>query len=314
MPARWWDYVTALTVKLGPLELRNPFMAASGTFGFGEEYGELIDINALGALMVKGLTLKPKTGNPPPRVVETPAGMLNAIGLHNPGLDRFLNQELPRLAFQKTPVIVNINGETEDDFVTLARELSGVPSIIALELNVSCPNVKKGGIAFGTSVPVLTSLVEQVKSVCHIPLMVKLSPNVTDIREMALAAEEGGADMLSLVNTLKGMVIDTGSRRPFLGNITGGLSGPAIRPVAVRMVYEVFSATSLPLVGMGGVFSLDDALQFFLAGASAVAVGTGNFVMPDVIPRLVSDLHNYLQKEGIDSPSKLVGLAHGETE
>ena len=297
-------------VKLGPLVLKNPFMAASGTFGFGEEYAEVMELEALGALVVKGLTRKPKKGNLPPRVVETPAGMLNAIGLHNPGIDLFLSRELPRLNRQNVPVIVNINGETEEDFVILARELSGAAGVIALELNVSCPNVKIGGMAFGTSVPVLSRLVEQVKGVCRVPLIVKLSPNVTDIGEMAKAAEKSGADILSLINTLKGMVIDTSTGKPLLGNKTGGLSGPAVRPVAVRMVYEVFQATSLPLIGMGGVMSLNDALEFFMAGASAVAVGTGNFVMPNLIPQLVSGLNEYLDNRKLSSPAALVGLAH----
>ncbi len=299
-----------LRVELGRLTLKNPFMAASGTFGFGEEYAPLLDLNALGALVVKGLTLQPRRGNPPPRVVETPAGMLNAIGLHNPGVERFLSRELPRLHSQGVPVIVNINGETESDFVTLAGELLHAPGIVALELNVSCPNVKKGGLAFGTSAPVLNRLVERVKAVCRVPLIVKLSPNVTDIGEIAHAAEAGGADILSLINTLKGMVIDTQSGRPLLGNHTGGLSGPAIRPVAVRMVYEVFSSTRLPLIGMGGVISLPDALQFFMAGASAVAVGTGNFVLPDLIPRLVAELEEHLGERGLSSPQALTGLAH----
>ena len=285
-------------------------MAASGTFGFGEEYAQVVDLNMLGALVVKGLTRKPKKGNLPPRVVETPAGMLNAIGLHNPGLDLFLSRELPRLNRQNVPVIVNINGETEEDFVILARELSAAPGIIALELNVSCPNVKIGGMAFGTSVPVLSRLVEQVKGACRVPLIVKLSPNVTDIAEMAKAAEKSGADILSLINTLKGMVIDTGTGKPLLGNITGGLSGPAVRPVAVRMVYDVFQATPLPLIGMGGIMSLNDTLEFLMAGATAVGVGTGNFVIPDIIPRLVSELKEYLERKQLGSPTALVGLAH----
>ncbi len=300
-----------LQVELGSLVLKNPFMAASGTFGFGEEYANIMDLQALGALVVKGLTLKPQKGNKPPRVVETPAGMLNAIGLQNPGLDSFLARELPRLNQQEIPVIVNINGAEESDFVTLARELQDVPGILALELNVSCPNVKEGGMAFGTSPAVLSSLVEKVKRVCGIPLIVKLSPNVTDIGEMARAAERSGADILSLINTIKGMVIDTHTARPLLGNLTGGLSGPAIRPVAVRMVYEVFQATGLPLIGMGGVMSLQDALEFFMAGASAVAVGAGNFVAPDTIPRLIADLQSYLERKGMNSPAVLTGLAHG---
>lgn len=303
--------MTNLKVKLGPLELKTPFMAASGTFGFGEEYAALVDLQDFGAVVVKGLTLKPRQGNPPPRIVETPAGMLNAIGLQNPGLEIFLSRELPRLQKSKVKVIVNIAGDTEEEYVTLARELSQAgDGLLALELNVSCPNVKKGGILFGTSPSVLASLVEKVRPVCSLPLIVKLTPNVADITETARAAESSGADVLSLVNTFRGMVIDIASRRPFLGNGTGGLSGPAIRPLAVRMVYDVYASVKIPLIGMGGICTLEDSLQFFMAGASAVAVGSANFSDPLTIPRLTADLRNYLEKEGFRSPEEIVGAAH----
>lgn len=298
-----------LEAKLGPLKLKNPVLAASGTFAFGEEYSSLLELEKLGALVVKGLTIKPRQGNPAPRIVETPAGMLNAIGLQNPGLEVFLSKELPRLKYYQVAVIVNIAGDTEEDYVTLARELSGVEGILALELNLSCPNVKKGGILFGTSVQTIDRLVRKVRQACNLPLIVKLSPNVTDIAELARAAENSGADILSLVNTLRGMVIDVTARRPFLGNITGGLSGPAIRPVAVRMVYEVCRAVKIPVIGMGGIVSAEDALQFFMAGARAVAVGTANFIDPYTIPRLISGLHAYLESENLSSMEEIIGAA-----
>jgi dihydroorotate dehydrogenase (NAD+) catalytic subunit len=299
-----------MEANLGPLKLKNPVLTASGTFGFGEEYSSLLELEKLGALVVKGLTLKPRQGNPAPRIVETPAGMLNAIGLQNPGLEFFLSKELPRLKNYQVSVIVNVAGDTENDYVTLARELSGEEGILALELNLSCPNVKKGGILFGTSAQTIDRLVRKVRQACNLPLIVKLSPNVTDIAELARAAENSGADILSLVNTLRGMVIDITTRRPFLGNITGGLSGPAIRPVAVRMVYEVYRAVNIPIIGMGGIVSVEDALQFFMAGASAVAVGTANFIDPYTIPRLISGLHSYLESENLSSMEEIIGLAH----
>jgi dihydroorotate dehydrogenase (NAD+) catalytic subunit len=299
-----------LKVQLGPLQLKNPVLTASGTFGFGEEYASLLELEELGALVVNGLTLKPRQGNPPPRLIETPAGMLNAIGLQNPGLDLFLSREMPRLIEARATVIVNIAGDTEEEYITLARELSAVPGIEALELNVSCPNVKKGGLLFGSSAAVLSKLVAKVRQNTPLPLIVKLSPNVTEIAGLALAAEESGADLLSLVNTFKGMVIDIKNKRPFLGNITGGLSGPAIRPLAVRMVYEAYSAVKIPIIGMGGIMDLEDALQFFMSGARAIAVGTANFVDPQTIPRLLTALRTYLAAEGLTNITDLTGIAH----
>jgi dihydroorotate dehydrogenase (NAD+) catalytic subunit len=301
--------VINLEVNLGPLRLKNPVLAASGTFGFGEEYASFFELEKLGAVIVKGLTLRPRQGNPPPRIAETPAGMLNAIGLQNPGLEAFLERELPRLRSINAAVIVNIAGDTEEEYLTLARELSETNGILALELNLSCPNVKEGGIFFGTSADVMTRLIRKVRRVCRLPLIVKLSPNVTDIVELAEAAESSGADILSLINTLKGMVIDVSRRRPLLGNITGGLSGPAIRPVAVRMVYEVYRSVKIPIIGMGGITNLDDALQFFLAGARAVAVGSASFINPYTIPRLISDLQLFMESEGLQSLDEIVGAA-----
>lgn len=298
-----------LEVNLGPLRLKNPVLAASGTFGFGEEYDSFFELEKLGAVIVKGLTLRPRQGNPPPRIAETPAGMLNAIGLQNPGLEAFLEKELPRLINNNAAVIVNIAGDTEEDYLTLARELSESNGILALELNLSCPNVKEGGIFFGTSADVMSRLIRKVRRICHLPLIVKLSPNVTDIVELAEAAESSGADILSLINTLKGMVIDVSKRRPLLGNITGGLSGPAIRPIAVRMVYEVYRSVKIPIIGLGGITNLDDALQFFLAGARAVAVGSASFIDPYTIPRLISDLQIFMKSEGLQSLDEIVGAA-----
>jgi dihydroorotate dehydrogenase (NAD+) catalytic subunit len=299
-----------METKLGPLKLINPVLAASGTFGFGEEYASLVALEKIGALVVKGLTLKPRQGNPPPRTIETPAGMLNSIGLQNPGLEAFLSRELPRLRDTGVAVIVNIAGDTEDDYVTLARELSAEEGIVAVELNLSCPNVEKGGILFGTSPGTVGRLVKKVRRACNLPLIAKLTPNVTDITELALAAENGGADIISLINTLRGMVIDIHARRPFLGNITGGLSGPAIRPVAVGMVYQVYRAVKIPLIGMGGIMTAADALQFFMAGARAVAVGTANFIDPFTIPRLISGLYTYLESQNLSSIEEIVGAAH----
>lgn len=304
--------MNSLKTTLGPLELDYPVLAASGTFGFGEEYSSLLELKELGGIVVKGLTLHPRSGNRPPRVTETPAGMLNAIGLQNPGLEYFLEVEMPRLQQSGTAVIVNINGEKAEEFVTLARELSSVEGIAALELNVSCPNVKRGGIAFGTSPAILRELLQKVRPACKLPFIVKLSPNVTDIVELARVCREEGADILSLINTLKGMVIDTSAKKPFLGNITGGLSGPAVRPVAVRMVYEVFQELDIPIIGMGGIMNTEDALQFMMAGAQAVAVGTANFVEPRVIPQIISGLGAYLEQEGLNSLAPLIGAAHSQ--
>jgi len=296
-----------LRVKLGKLELKNPVLVASGTFGYGEEYAELIDLNKLGGIMTKAVTLRPKEGNPPPRLVEVPCGLLNAIGLENPGLEVFIREKLPFLRKFDTKIIVNIAGEKEDDYLQIAKRLSKENGVDALEVNISCPNVKEGGLSFGTDPKVIYLLVKRLKEVCGLPLILKLTPNVTDIKEVAKAAEEGGADILSLVNTVLAMAVDVDTQRPKLGNIVGGLSGPAIRPIAVRMVWEVSGAVNIPIIGMGGIMKAEDALEFVIAGASAVAVGTANFVDPRTPLKVIEGIGRYLKDKGIDSFASLVG-------
>ncbi len=298
-----------LNINLAGIELKNPVMAASGTFGYGEVYADWMDLNQLGAVVIKGLSLEPHQGNPPPRIVETPAGMLNAIGLENIGLKAFSEKKLPLLNSVDTAVIVNIWGREISDYVTLARELSKAAGVDGLELNVSCPNIKKGGISFGTDPETLSELVRAVRGATDLPLIVKLSPNVTDIVVLAQAAQAAGADALSLINTLLGMSIDIDSRRPRLTNITGGLSGPAIRPVAVRMIWQVAQAVSIPLIGMGGIMDTSDALEFIIAGANAVAVGTANFVNPQASAEIAQGLESYLAEQKIADISQLVGSA-----
>lgn len=296
-----------LRVKLGKLELKNPVLVASGTFGYGEEYAELIDLNKLGGIMTKAVTLRPKEGNPPPRLVEVPCGLLNAIGLENPGLEVFIREKLPFLRKFDTKIIVNIAGEKEDDYLQIAKRLSKENGVDALEVNISCPNVKEGGLSFGTDPKVVYLLVKRLKEVCELPLILKLTPNVTDIKEVAKAAEEGGADILSLINTVLAMAVDVDTQRPKLGNIVGGLSGPAIRPIAVRMVWEVSGAVNIPIIGMGGIMKAEDALEFVIAGASAVAVGTANFVDPRTPLKVIEGIGRYLKDKGIDSFASLVG-------
>lgn len=296
-----------LRVKLGKLELKNPVLVASGTFGYGEEYAELVDLNKLGGIMTKAVTLRPKEGNPPPRLVEVPCGLLNAIGLENPGLEVFIREKLPFLRKFDTKIIVNIAGEKEDDYLQIAKRLSKENGVDALEVNISCPNVKEGGLSFGTDPKVIYLLVKRLKEVCGLPLILKLTPNVTDIKEVAKAAEEGGADILSLVNTVLAMAVDVDTQRPKLGNIVGGLSGPAIRPIAVRMVWEVSGAVNIPIIGMGGIMKAEDALEFVIAGASAVAVGTANFVDPRTPLKVIEGIGRYLKDKGIDSFASLVG-------
>lgn len=302
--------MTSLKTKVATLELKTPLLTASGTFGFGREYASLMGLDSLGGLVVKTLTLLPRSGNPPPRLVETPAGLLNAIGLQNPGLKHFLGEELPTLQDGDIALIISIAGETEEEYVALAETLNSCTGIAALELNLSCPNVKKGGILFGTDILMLENLVNKVRTVWDGPLIAKLTPNVTVIADLARAAAAGGADIISAINTLRGLVIDVNTRRPLLGNRFGGLSGPAIRPVAVKMVYEIYEATKMPLIGMGGIMNADDALQFIMAGASAVAVGTANFVEPQTIPRIADGLRDYMEKTGTKNLQELVGAAH----
>lgn len=284
-------------VKIGALTLKNPVMTASGTFGFGREYGEYYDLNRLGAVVVKGLTLKPREGNPSPRIAETPAGILNSVGLQNPGVEVFLAEELPYLRQYDTAVIANIAGNTVEEYCQMAEILGSM--VDAIELNISCPNVKEGGVAFGTKCASVYQITKDVKRHCRVPLIVKLSPNVTDIVEIALAAQEAGADALSLINTLLGMSIDIHSGRPVLANVVGGLSGPAVKPVAVRMVYQTARAVNIPIIGMGGISSWQDAVEFLLAGADAVAVGTYNFVNPYGVIEVKEGIEGYMRQKNI---------------
>ncbi len=303
--------VPDLSVEIAGLTLRNPVMPASGTFGWGTEYADLLELSSLGAVVVKATTLLPRPGNAPPRIVETPAGMLNAIGLQNPGVDVVVREKLPPLADCGAPVIVNIAGETVDDYVAVAKRLGASPVVSALEINASCPNTERGGMQFGLEPGPLAELVSAVRAVTSLPLITKLSPNVTDIVPLARAAVEAGTDALSLINTLLGMAIDTDRRRPKLGNVTGGLSGPAIRPVAVRMVWQVAAAgLGVPLIGMGGIMSANDALEFILAGATAVAIGTATFVTPDTCRQVIEGLAAYCVRNGVRSIREIVGAAH----
>ncbi|CAM4465780.1 dihydroorotate dehydrogenase [Paenibacillus tarimensis] len=296
-----------LQVELPGLRMKNPIMPASGCFGFGREYAELYNLSLLGAIAVKATTPEARFGNPVPRVAETPGGMLNAIGLQNPGLTDVLAKELPWLAQYDVPVVANIAGAEAEEYVRVAEALSKAPNVQALELNISCPNVKKGGIAFGTVPAVAAELTRQVKQVSNKSVYVKLSPNVTDIVEMALAVEEAGADGLSMINTLLGMRIDLKTRRPVLANGAGGLSGPAIKPVAIRMIYQVSQAVKIPIIGMGGIMDAEDVIEFFLAGASAVAVGTANFVDPFVCRTIIEELPEQLDKMGVSRIGDLTG-------
>ena len=295
-----------LKVNLGKLKLKNPVMTASGTFGYGKEYSEFIDLNKLGAIVVKGISLKPMKGNPAPRICETPSGMLNAIGLQNPGLRGFIKHQLPFLKNLKTKIIVNILGNSVNEYIKLAEELES-SGIDAVELNVSCPNVKKGGIVFGTEPKVFEELIKQVRQRVKLPIITKLSPNVTDIKQFAKIAEDAGSDIISLINTVTGMSIDVRSRRPRLANITGGLSGPAIKPIAVRMVWECCNAVKIPIIGMGGIVSPEDAMEFILAGASAIAVGTGNFINPGITVDIIKGIKSYMSSQGAGSLKDITG-------
>ena len=286
--------------------MNTPIIAASGTFGFGEEFSDFVDLNRLGAVAVKCITPKPRRGNDGNRIAETPSGMLNAIGLENPGIDQFINQILPRIVNRNFNIIVNISGSTVDEFAQSAQRLD-VDGIAALELNISCPNVKDGGIIFGTDPRAAADVTNAAKRSTSKPIIVKLSPNVTDITAIAKAVVDAGADALSLINTLMGMQIDINTWRPTLGNITGGLSGAAVKPVAVRMVYQVAQAVDVPIIGMGGIQSAEDAVEFFLAGADAVAVGTANFSDPSVTMKIADGLETYLKSRGLNHISELVG-------
>jgi len=296
-----------LTTKIGPLDLQNPVIAASGTFGYGLEFEPLVDLNLLGAVVVKGLSLKPMAGNPPPRIVETPGGMLNAIGLANIGLEAFLKDKLPRLRKFTAPIIVNIYGHHTDEYGELASELRGVEGVAALEVNISCPNVECGGMAFGIDPLTSARVTETVVKNTDKPVIVKLSPNVTDIKAVAKAVEGAGAHALSLINTLTGMAIDVESRRPKLANIVGGLSGPAIKPIALYMVYQVARTVKIPVIGMGGIMDYRDAIEFLMVGARAVEIGTANFVNPRVTLEVIEGIRNYCVENGIRQIGEIVG-------
>jgi dihydroorotate dehydrogenase (NAD+) catalytic subunit len=296
-----------MSVTLAGIELRNPVMTASGTFGYGEEFADYVDLERIGAIVTKGLSLKPKAGNPMPRIVETTGGMLNAIGLQNVGIEAFVEKKVPFLRKIATPVIVNFFGNTLEEYAALAERLDSIPEVAGVEINISCPNVRHGGIVFGTDPKAAWSVVKAVRDSTIKPVIVKLSPNVTDIVEMAQACAEADADALSLINTITGMAIDLKNRRPALANATGGLSGPAIKPIALRMVWQVSRAVKLPIIGIGGITSGTDALEFMLAGATAVQVGTANFMSPGSSQRIAEEMEKYLRENGIAEVKELIG-------
>src|SRR5947207_4055468 len=296
-----------LSVQIGSLRLKNPVIAASGCFGYGVEYADVVDLSSLGGVVSKGLFLEEREGHPPPRIVETPAGMLNAIGLQGIGVRRFVDEKLPELRARRASVFVNVCGTTIDEYVEVSRILADAEGVHAIELNISCPNIKEGGIQFGCSLNGTFDVVSSVRKVTRLPIIPKLTPNVTDVASFARAAEEGGADAVSLVNTFLAMVIDVESRRPRISNVVGGLSRPAIRPIAVRMVYQCHEAVKIPIVGMGGIVEARDALEFMIAGATAVQVGTANFVDPFVWPKMLDGIEQYLHRHNIDRVRDLIG-------
>ncbi len=296
-----------LRVSIGSLKLKNPVMTASGTFGYAREFEPYVNLHRLGAVVVKGISLEPRAGNPPPRIVETSCGMLNSIGLENVGVERFISEKMVSLQEVNVPVIVNILGDTLEDYREIATRLADVKGIAGIEVNISCPNVKKGGVAFGTVPGMAAAVTTAVKEKSSVPVIVKLSPNVTDISEIARAVEDGGADAVSLINTLIGMAIDHRSRRPRLANVIGGLSGPAIKPVALRMVYQVARAVSIPVIGVGGIESTEDVLEFLLAGATAVQIGTANFVNPRASEEAVVGLASYVVEQKLESIREIIG-------
>lgn len=296
-----------LKVNIGNLKLQNPVLTASGTFGYGYEFEDFLDINKLGGIIVKGTTLEPRQGNAYPRMAETAAGMLNAVGLQNKGVHVFIDEILPKIKHYQSRIIVNLAGSTVEDYVEAAAILNEAADVPAVELNVSCPNVKSGGMAFGTSCPTLASVVSEVRKVYHKHLMVKLSPNVTNIAEFAKTAEDCGADSVSLINTLMGIAIDAETRKPKLSTITGGLSGPAIKPVALRMVWQCSKAVKIPIIGLGGIMNATDAIEFMLAGATAIQVGTANFINPSVAEEIVNGINEYCDRQGVKQVSELIG-------
>lgn len=296
-----------LSVNIGNLQLKNPVMTASGTFGYGEEFADLIDLNQLGGIIVKGTTRMPRQGNPYPRMVETPSGMLNAVGLQNKGVDHFVEHIYPRICDLDTAIIVNVSGSTIDDYVAVCERLNPLDKVAAVEINISCPNVKQGGMTFGTTCTGAQSVVSACRKAYDGTMIVKLTPNVTDVTEIARAAQEAGADALSLTNTFLGMAIDVERQVPCLSTITGGLSGPCIRPIAVRMVWQVAKAVNVPVIGLGGIMNGRDALEFILAGATAVQFGTANFVDPQATIKAIGYINDYLDRHGLDSVPQLIG-------
>jgi len=301
------DNAIDLSVKIAGIKMKNPVMVASGTFGYGEEFSSFMDLRELGAIVAKSITLLPRPGNPPPRIIETPAGMLNSIGLQNVGLDRFISDKMVFLRNIGIPIIVSISGEDSGEYVELSKRLSEVEGVSGLEVNISCPNVAHGGMIFGSDTCLTYALVKAIRSATKLPIIVKLSPNVTNIVEIAKTAVEAGADALSLINTLLGMAIDIYTKRPKLGNVTGGLSGPAIRPIAVRMVWQVAKAVNVPIIGMGGIMSTSDALEFIIAGANAISIGTANFVNPLTALEIISGIKDYMIQNHIQNINHLVG-------
>jgi dihydroorotate dehydrogenase (NAD+) catalytic subunit len=296
-----------LRVNIGGLEFKNPVTTASGTFGNGEEFDDFFDLNLLGGMFVKGMTLEPREGNDYPRMAETASGMLNAVGLQNKGVDHFIEKIYPRIKHYDTHIIPNINGSTVEDYIEVAEKLNEIETISAIELNISCPNVKAGGMLFGTSCPSAIAVTEAVREVYHKMLIVKLSPNVTDITEIAKGVEGAGADSVSLINTLLGIAVDAEKRKPVLSTVTGGLSGPAVKPVALRMVWQVYNAVKIPVFGIGGIMNATDAIEFMLAGASAIQVGTANFIDPQVSVKIIDGIKDYMERHKFDSVTDLTG-------
>lgn len=296
-----------LSVKIGNLKLKNPITTASGTFGYGEEFADFIDLSQLGAIIVKGTTLNHREGNPYPRMVETPSGMLNAVGLQNKGVDYFISNIYPQIKDIDTNIIVNVSGSSPEDYAAVCQKLNPLPGVAAVEINISCPNVKQGGMTFGTTVQGAKSVVSAARKAYDGTMIVKLTPNVTDITEIAKAAEDEGADAVSLVNTFLGMAINTETRKPYLSTITGGLSGACIRPIAVRMVWQVCKAVNIPVIGLGGIMNGRDVIEFLLAGATAVEIGTANFVDPQVTVKAIDYVKNYMQRHGISSIKDIIG-------
>jgi len=297
-----------LTTNIGNLQFKNPILTASGTFGYGEEFADFIDLNRLGGIIVKGTTLFPREGNPYPRMAETPSGMLNAVGLQNKGVDYFIEHIYPRIKDLNTHIIVNVSGSAIEDYVQTAEKLNALDKIPAIELNISCPNVKEGGMAFGTSCQSAQEVVKAVRNVYHKTMIVKLSPNVTNIADIAKAVEDAGADSVSLINTLLGMAIDVEKQKPILSTITGGLSGPCVKPVALRMVWQVSKAVKIPIVGLGGIMNATDAIEFMLAGASAVQIGTANFIDPQISVKIIDGINEYLDRKGVQNIREIVGM------